>query len=245
MEQIRVVLADDHPVFRAGIKAGLLASGTIDVVGEASNGREALEVTRRLKPDILLLDMDMPELDGMQVARQLRDEDSTVRVVPLSGYSEPEYVFGFLDAGGSGFISKDESMETIIQAVHTTMLGKVYMSPTIAQELVTGQKMIRDRNYEVDEAYRELADMGITPKMLGLIRLVAEGYNNREIASIVHRSEHTVKNQVTRIQDLVNISWRPALVAWAWTSRIMLLDVDFYAERFKSLRMRSERSRRF
>jgi len=237
MERIRVLLADDHPAFRAGVKAALISTEGIDVVGEAENGKEALEMTRSLRPDVLLLDMEMPLVDGLSVAKELFQENLETKILPLSGYSDPEYIFGVLNNGASGYCMKDESLRIIVEAVISLTKGKVYMSPLVAMEVVRHQKREWEKGKEIDATYQRLANMGVTPNLLRILKLLAEGHNNEEIGELINRSEHTVRNHVARLQVLVDISWRPALVSWAWTEGIMALDADFYEQKYKGLRI--------
>ncbi|MCH8277272.1 MAG: response regulator transcription factor, partial [Bacteroidetes bacterium] len=110
MDQIRIILADDHPAYIAGIRAAIEKEDDMVVLGEVNNGRDAPSLTRDLEPDILLLDMQLPIISGLKVAQQLLAESSPVLVIPLSGFSNPEYVFGALENGASGYMTKDESL---------------------------------------------------------------------------------------------------------------------------------------
>ncbi len=124
MNPITVVLADDHVVVRIGIKNLLSHSDDISVIGEASNGLEAIEKVNELKPDLLLLDMEMPELDGVEVARQLRDTHSETRILALSAYNDKQYILSMLEQGAAGYLTKDEAPGTIVEAVRGVANGE-------------------------------------------------------------------------------------------------------------------------
>jgi DNA-binding NarL/FixJ family response regulator len=124
MTAIRVVLADDHAVLRLGIRNLLNRSPDIEVVGEAGNGFEAIQQVEALQPDVLLLDMEMPGLDGVEVARRLRTQGSPVRILVLSAYNDKQYILSMLEQGAAGYLIKDEAPHTIIEAVHSVARGE-------------------------------------------------------------------------------------------------------------------------
>ena len=136
MENIRVILADDHVVVRIGIRNLLSRSPDIVVVGEASNGLEAIQLVDELAPDVLLLDMEMPIMDGVEVARQLRKKKSPVRILALSAYNDKQYILSMFDQGASGYLTKDEAPENIIEAVRGVAAGQQgWMSRKVAARL--------------------------------------------------------------------------------------------------------------
>jgi two-component system, NarL family, response regulator DegU len=124
MEKIRVVIADDHATMRVGIRAILSRSSNILVVGEASNGAEAIDLVKKFKPDVLILDMEMPVMDGVEVARRLRADNAAVRVLVLSAYDDRQYILEMLDLGASGYLIKDEAPEVIVEAVENISAGQ-------------------------------------------------------------------------------------------------------------------------
>lgn len=226
MDPIRIILADDHPAFTAGIRAEIEKASDMVVVGEAPNGIEALRLVKALEPDILLLDMEMPGLSGLEVAQQLHADDTSVLVLPLSGFRDPEYVFGVLENGAAGYMTKDESLQDIVEAIRKVVTGGVHISSRVAIEIVDEQRRKTKAVSETEKLKKYLAELGVTPILLRILKYVAEGHNNKQIAERVFRSEHTVRNQVDRLKELVGVRWRPALVAWAWKHGVMNVELD-------------------
>lgn len=213
---IRILLADDHPGFRAGIRTELEKEKDMTVVGEAASGKAALELVRDLKPDVLLLDMEMPDLTGVEVAQQLGREKIDVLILPLSGFREPEYVFALLESGAAGYMTKDESLENIIKAIRTVAHGGVYVSGRVAVEIVDEKRQQRRETTREERLRQELLQLGVTSTLLEVLHLVAKGLSNKDIAKKLDRSEHTIRNHVDKLRTVTGEKWRPALVAWAW-----------------------------
>lgn len=138
MEKVRVILADDHPVMRLGIRNLLSRSQKIHVLAEAGSGKEAIRLVDQLKPDVLLLDMEMPGMDGVEVARHLRNAESPVRILVLSAYDDKQYILSVLEQGAAGYITKDEAPDTIIDAVLSVARGaNNWMSRRVAARIST------------------------------------------------------------------------------------------------------------
>lgn len=221
MRQIRILLVDDHPAFMAGIHAELEKEHDMLVVGRAPTGMEALRLVRSLQPDVLLLDMQLPDLSGVDIARQLKDENSPVLVLPLSGFSDAEYVTGVLEAGAAGYMTKDESISDIVRAVRKVADGGVHISSRVAIDLVNEQRHRLEEATRKDRITEELRDLGFTSVLVEVIQLVAQGLNDQQVAEQLSRSKHTIRNHVDRLRRILGMRWRPELVAWAWRHGVM------------------------
>ena len=210
-ESIRIVLADDHPVVRQGIRSMLEKASDLVVVGEAGGGEEALRLVDHLAPDVLLLDMEMPDISGLEVARRLLADGSPVHVLALSAHDDEQYIFGLLDHGAAGYLTKDEAPSTIVEAVRGVARGeKGWISRRVANKLVRRKRMAL-----------EAATSALSDREREVLRLMGRGYNNTRIAETLFISEGTVKNHVTHIYDKLNLRTRAEAVAWAWQHGMM------------------------
>ncbi len=197
MKKIRILLADDHPALRVGLRVLLEQAPDIAVAGEAGNGREALAQSEALHPDVIVLDCQLPEMDGAAVANEIRRRGWPVRVLALSSYSDERYVRAMIDAGAMGYLLKDEAPERIIAAARAIAKGEGWFSPSIASK-VAG--LVRG---ETKTARAEL-----TPREREVLRLVAAGQSNKEIAATLHLSEKTVEKYLSELFAKLNVASR-------------------------------------
>jgi DNA-binding NarL/FixJ family response regulator len=212
---IRVLLADDQAMVRAGFKMILEATGEITVVGEAENGRLAVERARHLRPDVCLFDIRMPELDGLEATRLLAGPDVTdpLRVVVVTTFDLDEYVHTALVNGASGFLLKDAGPALLVEAVKAAHRGDALVSPQITVRLlehVTGRGGRRSGAVEPADALTEREEEAL--------RLVAAGHTNAEIAEALFVSPSTVKTHLGNLQAKLGARNRVELAAWAWQS---------------------------
>lgn len=196
-----VLIADDDHLMRAGLVAVLESDGEIEVVGQASTGREAVALTRRREPDVVLMDVQMPDLDGIAATRELTGAGWTgahPRVLILTTFEEDEYIFGGLRAGASGFLLKRTAPEELIHAVHTIAAGESLLSPSVTRRVI-------DRMARPSGAYPGARDAGaaaideLTPREREVLELLAGGLSNAEIAAALVIEESTVKTHVKRV----------------------------------------------
>jgi DNA-binding NarL/FixJ family response regulator len=198
---IHIVVADDHPVFRQGLSTMLDDTDGLAVVGQASTGREALQLVDEREPDVLLLDIEMPEGSGVEVAQYLHEEDTDVRVLALSSYDDPEYAANLLASGAAGYITKENAPDLIIEAVRAVYRGEVRWfvqpapSPPPGGELTKQEKKV--------------------------VRLLARGLTNAELAEQLSVSESTVRTHLRRVFDKLDVETARAAVSWAWQSGLM------------------------
>lgn len=213
---IRVVIADDQAVVRAGLRTILEAQG-IEVAGEAADGRAAIEAARRLKPEVVLMDIRMPVLDGIEATRQLCAEPTPVRVLILTTYGIDEYVYDALRAGASGFILKTEPPERLVDAVRIIAAGDALLGPEVTRRLI--DRFIATSPPSVPPP-QELA--ALTPRENEVLALIAQGLSNAEIARSIYVSEGTVKTHVTRILTKLGLRDRVQAVVFAYEHRLAI-----------------------
>ena len=193
---VRVVLIDDHPALRAGVRVALERAGNITVVAEASDGAEGIEAVRRFEPNVVLLDMEMPDMDGIAVATRLRELNLPSRVLAYSAYDDANYVTAMLQAGAAGYVTKDKPMALVAEAVGAVARGEGRWFVSV--------KMPGD------------VDIPLSERELEVVRLMAKGHDNHAIAELLAISHHTVRNHVSSAYEKLGVSsWRQA-VAWAW-----------------------------
>ncbi|KOG28060.1 response regulator transcription factor [Streptomyces wedmorensis] len=195
-QPIRVVIADDEPLIRAGIRMILISDPEIEVVGEAANGREAIEAARAHAADVVLLDIQMPVLDGLSAMPELRRAAPAARVIVLTTFGERENVLRALEHGGAGFLLKDTAPAELIGAVRAAAAGDAYLSPAatrhVVERLATGREAARSEQARVRVA-------ALSEKERDVLALLGEGLSNADAGKRLHMSEATVKTYVSRI----------------------------------------------
>jgi DNA-binding NarL/FixJ family response regulator len=211
---IRVLLADDQTLVRGGFRMILRAEPDIDVVGEASDGAEAIELARELEPDIVLMDVRMPNVDGIEATRRIVDgSERAPRVLVLTTFDLDEYVYEALRAGASGFLLKDAPEEQLVSGIKIVAGGASLFAPTVTRRLI--ERFADSAPTAPPPALAEL-----TPRELEVLRLVARGLSNAEIAAELVLSEHTVKTHVAHILDKLDLRDRVQAVVLAYESGI-------------------------
>jgi two-component system, NarL family, response regulator LiaR len=223
--RIRVLIADDHAVVRQGLRGFLELQPNIEVVGEAVDGMDAVEKAQALRPNVVLMDMVMPRMDGAQATRAIRTAVPSTQVIVLTSFSEDEQVFASIKAGAAGYLMKDIQPNALAAAIEKVARGEPTLHPEIArkimQELGTppAQKPLRPRGS------KEL-EPGLTEREIEVLRLIARGRSNREIADELVLSEKTVKTHVSNILQKLHLSDRTKAALYAVRRRLVDVDKD-------------------
>jgi len=209
MQKIKVLVVDDHTIVRDGICALLGLAGDIEVVGEAANGREALEMVRKLMPDVVLMDIAMPIMGGWEATRRICKEFPGIKVLALTQYDDREYVFPVIEAGACGFISKTAASSELASGIRSVYRGDSFLSPSVARFLV--------EDYQRGISIRKGHDPygGLTNREREILKLSAEGYTTQEIADMLVISPKTVEGHRTSLMAKLDIHNRIDLVKYA------------------------------
>ena len=209
---IRVLLVDDDDLMRAGLRAVLSSDASVEVVGEAGNGRAAVERARALRPDLVLMDVRMPDLDGIAATREVLSTSPEVKVVILTTFEQDDYIFGALNAGASGFLLKRTGPEELLAAIHTVAAGDSLLSPSVTRTVIA--RMARQPTPEIGSGPLD----ELTPREREVLELVARGLSNSEIAAELVIEESTVKTHVKRILMKLRLRDRIQAVIFAYES---------------------------
>ena len=214
---IRVLVADDQSMVRAGFRMLLSSEHDVDVVAEASNGLEAVDKAARFQPDVVLMDIRMPELDGLQATRQILTADPSARVLVLTTFDLDEYVYEALRAGASGFVLKDDPPEQLLGAIRTVAAGDALLSPSVTKRVI--DQFSRLPRQESPEGLTEL-----TEREREVLGLIAEGRSNSEIGEALFISETTVKTHVTHVLQKLGLRDRVQAVVLAYQTGLVEQD---------------------
>ncbi|MFM9960343.1 MAG: response regulator [Planctomycetaceae bacterium] len=207
MPTIKVVLADDHAVVRTGIRTMLESLGGIEIVGQATNGREALALVEQQLPDVLLCDISMPEMNGLEATTRIVKEFPTVRVIMLSMHTSEEYVWQALKAGASGYLLKDADASELETAIKAVLSGTTYLTTSVSKQVVEAYMQRMGDASSVTDV--------LTPRQREILQLVVEGKSLKEIARLLHISVKTVETHRTLMMQRLNIHDTPSLVRYA------------------------------
>jgi len=206
---IRIVLADDHAAMRHGLRLVLEQQPDFEVVGEASDGREAVALAETLKPDVAVLDITMPNLNGIEAARQIIGKQPVVSIIVLSMHADESFVLRALKAGARGYVLKESAEGDLINAIRLVSEGKSFFSPIVSRMLV--QDYVRQmQDKDVEDSYELL-----TPRERELLQLVAEGKSNKDVANMLNLSVYTVETHRSNILSKLNLHSVPELILYA------------------------------
>ena len=206
MTTIRVLIADDHPIVREGLRILIASEPGMEIVGEATNGTEAVALANTHKPDVILMDLVMPEKNGLQAIGEIKTEDPDVSILVLTSFAEEDKVFPAIRAGALGYLLKDTAPDQLLQAIYDVHRGEASLHPSIALQL------IREINQPTD---LPLAEDPLTASELDVLRLVAQGLTNQEIADRLVRSEWTVRSHVRNILSKLHLANRTQAALYA------------------------------
>ncbi len=219
MPQKRVLIADDHALVREGIAAFLKLCEDVEVVGEASDGLEAIEKTNKLNPEIVIMDINMPKLGGLETTIEIKKTHPNIKVLVLTQYEDREYIARFLKAGVSGYLLKKAVGSDLITALKAIARGELYLYSSIASEVVSGYLQGDKKQAESESPYDRLTD-----REKQVLKLVAEGYPHKEVADMLGISVKTVIAHQTNIGEKLGIHTRAGLIKFAIQKGIIKLD---------------------
>jgi DNA-binding NarL/FixJ family response regulator len=215
MDKIRVLLVEDHTIVRQGLRR-LLEERGVEVVGEAEDGRKGLEMARELKPDVVVMDISMPRLGGIEATRRISKEAPGIKVIILTIHFDESYIFKALDAGAVAYLVKETASEDLHEAIETVLKGETYFSPKIPPKVIKSYKKMVKLGKKVDEFSR------LTNREREILQLIAEGYTSKQIGEMLYISDKTVENHRANIMSKLDIHDTAGLVRYA--VRIGLVD---------------------
>jgi two-component system, NarL family, response regulator NreC len=209
MRKTRILLADDHKLMRSGLKALIEQQADLTVVGEADDGRQAVALAASLKPDLLVMDIGMPNLNGIEAALQITQANPATAIVILSMHSDESYVLRSLKAGAKGYLLKDSAESDLIRAVHAVAGGKSFFSPAVSKVLLDDYVRKLQRS-GADDLYDLL-----TPREREILQLIVEGKSNKDVANLLNLSVYTVETHRSNIMEKLNLRGIPELILYA------------------------------
>lgn len=212
--KISILIADDHSLIRQGLKQILELEKDITVIAQASNGNEAVLYARELKPNVILMDINMPGMNGLQAIKEIKQEKIPSKIIVLTIHEDREYLFKTLQMGAEGYVLKDAEPSVLIEAIHNVYAGQSYIQPNMTMELVKEFNRVTLHDKEKHD------DNNLTIREVEVLELIAEGMINKEIAKQLYISEKTVKNHVSNIFRKLNVSDRTQAAIYAFKHNI-------------------------
>jgi two-component system, NarL family, response regulator NreC len=209
MRKTRILLADDHQLMRSGVRLMLEREPDLTVVGEAADGREAVALAKSLKPEVVVMDIGMPNLNGIEAAHQMTQELPDLAVVMVSMHSDESYVLRALKSGARGYLLKDSAEADLIKAVHAVAGGKSFFSPAVSK-LLLDDYVRKLKRSGTEDAYDLL-----TPREREILQLIAEGKSNKDIANLLNLSVYTVESHRSNLMEKLNVRGLPELILYA------------------------------
>lgn len=220
---INVILADDQKIVREGIKMILSLYQEINITGEAENGEQLLTLMENLLPDVILMDVRMPLMDGVKATKIIKEKYKNVKIIILTTFNEDEYIFKAIKNGADGYLLKDAGSEYIINAIKSVYSGAMLLDPEVTAKLVNAFNLIANKNQSFNESDNLNHKLEVlTPREMDVAKLVAHGKSNKEVCQILFLTEGTVKNYVTRILSKLDLNSRTELAVF-----INQADIDY------------------
>jgi two-component system, NarL family, response regulator DegU len=221
---IKILIADDHALLRQGISKVLNFEADFEVVGEASDGQEALARTLVLQPDVVLLDLNMPVLNGLEVTRQLKVARSKAKIIVLTINDSDNYVLELLKSGAMGYLLKDVEPSMLIQAIRSVHEGNAFVYPKLSERLFGGVSEEDDLNEKAREIWNKIRSERLTRREQDVLGCIAKGFSNHDIAQALFVSEKTVKNHLTNIFRKLNVTDRTQALIYVLKNKILTLE---------------------
>ena len=221
---IKILIADDHALVRQGIKRVLNFENDLEVIGEAEDGQKALGMTLVMQPDVLLLDLNMPVTDGLEVARQLQAARCKTKIIVLTIHDSDNYVLELLKNGASGYLLKDVEPSMLIKAIHIVHDGGTYIYPELEERVFGSVRIGEDINEKAREMWREGRNERLTNREMEVLRCIAKGFSNQDIAQALFVSEKTVKNHLTNIFRKLNVNDRTQALIYVLKNNMVDLE---------------------
>ncbi len=215
MNRQRVLIAEDHAILRDGLRAMLSHSPELEIVGEAEDGKEAVQMANQLKPDLILMDLSMPKANGTEAIRAIKVRHPKTKIIALTVHKAEEYVRTTLEAGADGYVLKDDSQHDLLAAIRSVTRDRTYLSPGISQSVVQGY-LARSAAQEPTRSWSLL-----THRERGIVKLIAEGYKNREIADYLSLSPKTVEKHRSNVMRKLDLHNAQAVTAYAIENGLM------------------------
>jgi DNA-binding NarL/FixJ family response regulator len=210
---ITVAIVDDHPIVRAGMRTILESSDDIVVVAEGGSGGEALQLVAEYIPDVLVLDINLPDKNGIEVTCQLRAKNSSTAILILTAHDDPQLIFELLENGAIGYVLKDEALETLANAVRAAASGKSWLSPTVASQVV--QRIAKQPTHPIQETRTPPTSENLTQRELEILCLLAGGLDNTTIAERLTLTKRTVQNHISNIYGKLGVTSRTEAMLYA------------------------------
>lgn len=221
---IKILIADDHALLRQGIRKVLELEEDFQVIGEAGDGEEAVENTAALVPEILLLDINMPKINGLEVIKRVRERQPKVKIIVLTIHDDENYVMEVIKAGAVGYLLKDIEPGMLVMAIRTVHKGESFIYPTLAKKLFGEINRQHERNLEAVKVMERSKEERLSYREIEVLEMVCKGLSNQEVAKQLFLSEKTVKNHLTSIFRKIGVSDRTQAVLYAIRNKIVVIE---------------------